>query len=166
MKELDFYISWVDEFAIVGEINWTKPYTHDLLFSGNIEDDDEAYFYSIVAFKDKEWWPYYIGMVFEQTISERLNQPDHKKRLENLRKKYPSLNFTVSLGTPSFNKGKVSQSNISAVEGLLIYSNWHDDMVNERKISKFSSLKQIYIKNTGFIEHLHEEIVYGVLYRN
>jgi len=49
----------------------------------------------------------------------------------------------------------------------LIYANWHEDMVNKKKIESFSSEKSYYIRNEGFIQHLEaDEIIYGVLYRD
>ena len=160
-----YEMAWPDYFDLVADIEWTWPVPYDLLFSGGVEADETAYFYSIVAYVDKRWWPYYIGMVFDQFPSVRNQQPDHRIRLEKLQGRNKALTFSITLGTPAFHVGRRTRDSIAAIEGLLIYGNWHEDMINERKINRFSHAKQIYIRNIGWHEHLEPEVAYGVFYR-
>ncbi|MER0214957.1 MAG: hypothetical protein DU481_01910 [Nitrosomonas sp.] len=166
MKEDEFHLAWPDEIKVNVTITWTKPAPHDLLFSGGLDEDDTAYFYSIVGRVDREWWPFYIGMTHAQSAAKRNQQVDHQERLKLLKKKNKGQDFSITLGTPTFPKGtRVTSSLIGKIEGLLIYSNWNDLMVNKKKTQGFSSNQSIYISNTGWAEHLEKEVAYGVFYR-
>ncbi|MCG2710089.1 MAG: hypothetical protein L6246_07240, partial [Thermodesulfovibrionales bacterium] len=112
-----------------------------------------------------EWLPLYIGMVYNQCVSERHSAPDHKARMEKLQKRFPESIFYITLGTPQFISGRLSQNTIKEIEQLLIYCNWNDKMINAKEINAFDSSKQIRIINEGFIEHICQESVYGVFYR-
>lgn len=166
MRNEDFYFAWPDHCSVVVEISWTKPAPHDLLFSGHLEEDLTAYFYSIVAYSDNRWVPYYIGMIHSQSAAIRNRQKDHISRLNKLKERFPSHTFSICLGTPIFEVGKPKKETIETLEGLLIYANWHEGMINEKKIQKFSSYEQIYLRNTGFSEHIEYELTYGVMYRS
>lgn len=160
-----FLVAWPDYFDLVAEINWTPPSPRDLVISGNLDEDATAYFYSIVSRVDKTWWPYYIGMTYNQSVSLRLTQSDHLNRLALLTREHPNRDFSISLGTPNFKVGRRDRRTIEAIEGLLIYSNWHESMINDRKINRFSDAKQMYVRNVGWNEHVEPEAAYGVFYR-
>jgi hypothetical protein len=166
MHDKEFHFAWPDFCTVAVEISWTKPAPHDLLFSGHLEEDQTAYFYSVVAYTDKRWVPYYIGMTHSQSAAIRNRQSDHISRLSKLKEKFPAHTFSICLGTPTFVEGKPNKETIEAVEGLLIYANWHEEMINERKIKTFCSHEQIYLRNTGFSEHIEHELAYGVMYRS
>lgn len=165
MIEGSFETAWPGYFDLVADIEWTQPVPKDLLFSDGVEADGAAYFYSIVAYVEKQWWPFYIGMVFDQCVSIRNQQPDHHDRLVKLQNENPGLTFSMTLGTPFFRVGRRTRGSISAIEGLLIYGNWHEGMINERRINRFSHAKQIYVRNIGWHEHVEPELAYGVFYR-
>jgi hypothetical protein len=165
MTTSDFKFAWPEHFNIQGTIDWTKPITHDLLFTDEISENNTAYFYSIVALKNKHWHSFYIGMVFKQCVSERHKQADHKTRLKKLQENHPNLQFLLTLGTPILTTGELTQATIEEIEGLLIFSNWHEQMVNPRKIKTFLGRNQIHIENTGWTKHLVQEMGYGVVYR-
>ena len=158
-------IAWPDYFDLVAEVEWTQPVPHDLLFSGGVDADETAYFYSIIAYLNKQWWPYYIGMVFDQYASVRNQQKDHRDRLAKLQNRHPGVTFSITLGTPFFRAGRLTRDSVSAIEGILIYGHWHDGMINERRINRFSHAKQIFVRNIGWHEHVESEIAYGVFYR-
>ncbi|WP_074471484.1 hypothetical protein [Thiohalorhabdus denitrificans] len=165
MLEEKFYAAWPDFFEIIAEIEWCSPKPYDLLISGGVPEDAKAYLYSIVGYSDKEWWPYYIGKTFQKFVSTRIQQPDHKQRLRSLKENYPDLDFTVTLGTPTFHVSRATKNNIDAIEGLLIYGNWHEEMWNERKINDFAHAKQMHVRNVGWVEHLVAELSYGVFWQ-
>ncbi len=93
MENLDFYLSWPEDLSIKGEIEWTLPYTLDIIFTGHVPEDETAYFYAIVAPWKKEWWPFYIGLVYNQYVSERHKNKDHQERMKYLNEKHPGLTF-------------------------------------------------------------------------
>jgi hypothetical protein len=168
LENTDFYFAWPEWVSIEAQINWTIPSTHDVLFSGLIDADATAYFYAIVSVVKKEWITHYIGKVFGQSASSRHKNVDHLNRLEKLRLDYPGRTFHLSLGTPVFSEGKGSPDapTIDQLEGLLIYSNWSEEMINLRKIEKFHCAQQISLENTGFVAHLCKRSAYGVFYNN
>ncbi|MDG9672105.1 hypothetical protein ONV78_30510 [Hahella sp. CR1] len=159
-----FKPAWPEYFDVIAQLEWSEPYTHDELFSGKVKENVSAYFYSIVAQSKRVWWPYYIGMTMDQTVAARNQALDHIERMERLRIAYPKLNFMVTLGTPFFSQGQAKRDVIYAIEGLLIYGNWHSDMVNEKKIQTFNSIPHIFIENIGWIEHVEKELAFGVFY--
>lgn len=160
-----FYLIWPESCTLDVEISWTKPAPFDVLFSGHIEEDATAYFYSIVAFSNKAWVPYYIGITNRQTASVRNAQPDHLRRQQVLARKFPTHNFSICLGTPQFNVGTLTKATIETLEGLLIFAHWHEDIENKKKTHSFSARHQIYLRNTGFTEHLIPELAFGAMYR-
>jgi hypothetical protein len=168
LENTDFYFAWPEWVSIEAQINWTIPSTHDVLFSGLIDADATAYFYAIVSVVKKEWITHYIGKVFGQSASSRHKNVDHLNRLEKLRLDYPGRTFHLSLGTPVFSEGKGSPDapTIDQLEGLLIYSNWSEEMINLRKIEKFHCAQQISLENTGCVAHLCKRSAYGVFYNN
>ncbi len=58
------------------------------------------------------------------------------------------------MGTPKLTIGAINEKTIKEIEGLLIYLNWHKDMINKKKIEYFTSDRQLHIRNVGFNEHL------------
>jgi hypothetical protein len=164
ISESEFYFARPDEIAIKAAIEWTIPSTHDVLFSGLLPADATAYFYVIVSLHQRQWIPHYIGKIYAQCSSQRHRAADHVERLRDLQERYPNRTFHLSLGTPTFTgiPGDPDPQTIDDLEGLLIYSNWNEDMVNKRKIDSFVCSRQIYLENTGFNQHLWKRAAYGV----
>lgn len=151
-----------EEVDIRVSIEWTKPVTHDVLKTGLVESDETAFFYIIIALINKKWVPFYIGKVYSQSVSERHKNTDHLRKIEGLTKDHPDVIWHIMLGTPSLLEGKITTDKVDYIEGLLIYSNWHEALINRSKINGFISNKHIHIINTGFTDPLHKEIGYGV----
>ena len=166
LENIDFYFAWPDAVEVQANIEWTIPATHDVLFSGLIEADATAYFYAIVSLDKKVWRTHYIGKVYAQSSSRRHRAADHIARLQELQRNYPGRVFHLTLGTPRFDDGieNPDELTIDKIEGLLIYSNWNEDMINKRKIDTFNCSRQISIENTGFNQHLCKRSAYGVFY--
>lgn len=164
INDTEYYVSFPDCVDVSAQINWTIPCTHDVLFSGLLEQDSTAYFYAIISLQKKSWVTHYIGKVFAQTASKRHRAPDHVARLNELKTAHPDLHFHLTLGTPVFIEecGSADPKTIDDIEGLLIYSNWTDAMINKRRIDSFVSERQIVIENTGFHQHLYKRSAYGV----
>ena len=156
--------AWPEALSIHARVTWSQLYTYDTLNDGQAPEDDTAYLYSLVVRLDREWWPMYIGMVYGQNVSARLQTTDHQERRLLLQKKYPGTVVHLSLGTPEFVIGRRTRRNIRTVEHLLIYSNWHERMLNERLVSEFNAPFQVLVENCGFSDHLVANSGYGVFY--
>ena len=151
-----------DEIDLIVTIDWSNPITHDVLYSGLSDSDETAYFYAIVGRFEKQWWAYYIGKVNNQYVSQRHKNQDHKQRLRTLRESYPDTVWHITLGTPHVEGGRVTSGVVDDIEGLLIYSHWHEETINKLKISRFSSSRSIKVINRGFSDPFYKEIGYGV----
>jgi hypothetical protein len=164
----DFYVSWRDHVDVLARIEWTIPSTHDVLFSGLLEQDATAYFYAIVSLQRKTWSTHYIGKVYAQRSSQRHRAVDHVARLKELKARYPDRVFHLTLGTPTFFDGREhpDEVTIDQIESLLIYSNWSEAMINKRKIDSFTCPRQIVIENVGFNRHLWKRAAYGAFGSN
>lgn len=154
---------WAHENAIdvVVNINWSKPVSHDMLYYGLAKDNEEAYFYAIIGIEEGDWRPYYIGMVYSQDISSRHKNKDHQNRLVKLTRLHPHITWHLTLGKPSFDGNRISKAMINDIEGLLIYSHWHEDSINESKINGFFSNKYYLINNTGFNDPFYKKVGFG-----
>jgi hypothetical protein len=168
LEDVDFYFAWPDAVSVQAKIEWTVPSTHDVLFSGLIAEDATAYFYAIVSLDKKIWFTHYIGKVYVQNSSKRHRAADHIARLKELQLNYPGRTFHLTLGTPRFDDGLENPDEliIDQIEGLLIYSNWSEKMINKRRIDTFHCSRQISLENTGFISHLCKRSAYGIFWNN
>jgi len=168
MKNNGYLIAHPEEIRIRANIVWSKPYSYDVLLSGHADEDCDANFYAIVGYVDNNWWSFYIGMVVDQCVSDRHKNADHRDRLRELKANNRDVTFNLSLGVVHPKAGtNITNALIENIEGLLIYANWHEDLVNKKKIVDFTSGNTFQIINKGFIDHLEvEEIVYGVVYKN
>lgn len=162
----NFQAKWPEYFDVKAEIDWTQPVAHSDLFSGAVQENETAYFYSIVALDGDKWLPYYIGMTFNQTAAIRNKQIDHSARLERLKLRFPEHKFMITLGTPRFELGSITQDAIGAIEGLLIYGNWHSEMDNVKKVQTFNSIPHVFVRNVGWSEHVEPELAFGVFHKN
>jgi hypothetical protein len=162
MSGTNFGAAWPDYFDLIADIQWTPPIAHADLFKQPIQEDQTAYFYAIVSQVDTHWVTHYIGMTHRQAVSVRNQQRDHRERLARLQSAHTGHTFMLTLGSPIFKRGRSSLQNISAIEGLLIYAHWHDEMENRSKIQRIVSRKHIHIRNTGWNAHLKPEVAVGV----
>jgi hypothetical protein len=141
LENKDMYLAWPGYVRTKVQIRWSVPTTHDVLFSGLVDDDGTAYFYAVVArVKRSGWKTFYSGKVFGQAASQRHRAADHVARLAELKAVHPDLNFHLTLGTPLFDSGRKDAETIDAIEGLLIYSNYDEGrFVNKNKIGRSSA---------------------------
>lgn len=165
MIDGNFQAAWPSFFDIIAEIKWSEPVSHQHLFTAGIPDNETAYFYSIIAQNTGVWMPYYIGMTTKQSVALRNQQRDHRERFAELKESHPNLQFMLTLGTPKFERGRATEETIRIMEGLLIYCNWHDEMANTMKVQTYSSVKHVFIRNTGWSHHIEPEVGFGVFYK-
>lgn len=155
-----------DEIELDVRINWSEPVAFSDLFDGNI-DEEEAYYYAIVGRAERVWKCFYIGKVYDQYVSTRHLNKDHIDRRKQLISEYPEADWCITLGVPKFNeKGRVTRNRVDVIEGLLIYSHWHDEIINKSKVNFFNSKKSIMISNRGFTEPFKTQVAYGVMVSN
>ena len=158
-----YYWAHENEIDLDATIEWSKPVSFQDLFDGKT-DEEEAYFYSIIGKFGNHWKCFYIGKVYDQYVSTRHENRDHLLRRELLNTEYPEVEWQLTLGIPKFNEvGRITRNRVDVVEGLLIYSHWHDEIVNKSKVNNFHSKLSIRIRNNGFIEPFREHVVYGVM---
>lgn len=150
-----------DWFDLILSVKWSEPLNYDDK-QGIFEFDKNAYFYSIVGFTNNSWVPYYFGITNKQSVSVRIHQEDHRKRRLRLKENHPDIDFMISLGVPSFSRGKINNSNIELIEGLFIYSHCHDDLVNQNKYDRFATGHHIHVTNTGWNKHAFNVVSHGV----
>ena len=65
----------------------------------------------------------YIGQTYQQSVSTRLQQPDHQRRYAAFVKNYPRHRFSVSHGIVSVIDGRLTKRRVDDIERLLIYAN-------------------------------------------
>jgi len=157
----EFELAHEDQTDLSVIVDWSPPVTHDMLYTGLANTDDEAYLYAIIGRFEGDWWSYYIGMTYNQSVLSRQQNQDHLDRLERLKKLHPKTIWHITLGTPSIPERRISRKLIEQIEGLLIYSHWHEESVNEKKISTFLSDSYISILNTGFADPFYTEVAFG-----
>ena len=158
-----YYWAHDNEIDLDVKIEWSKPASFQELFDGKT-DEEEAYFYSIIGKFGNHWKSFYIGKVYDQYVSTRHENRDHLQRRKFLNKEHPDIDWQLTLGIPKFNEvGRITRNRVDVVEGLLIYSHWHDEIVNKSKVNNFHSKLSIRIRNNGFIEPFREHVVYGVM---
>ena len=157
----DYEWAHEDEIDIHVTINWSKPVTHDMLHAGLANNNEEAYLYSIIGLFDGEWCQFYIGMVYDQDIASRQKNQDHIERLNRLKKLYPKTIWHLTLGNLTVDEGRITKKLVSKIEGLMIYSNWHEESVNDNKINGFFYDSYILITNIGFTDPFYSKSGFG-----
>ncbi len=150
-----------DEIDKSVTIDWSKPVTHDMLNTGLATNNDEAYLYSIIGLFEGDWLPFYIGMVYKQDISSRHKNHDHIRRLKRLKELHPETTWHLTLGTVVSKEGRITKKLISEIEGLMIYSHWHEDSINENKINGYYGNSYTLITNKGFTDPFYLKVGYG-----
>lgn len=66
------------------EVEWSRPREYDRLLDEGSTHDESANLYLISArYKNNTPKLLYIGQTFNQWVSKRLTQPDHKKSMTN-----------------------------------------------------------------------------------
>lgn len=152
-----------NEVDLRATINWSTPLSDDMLPAGLSADEDNAYFCAIVGRFDRGWRAYYVAMVYSQFVSTRHKNNDHLARLKELRSKRPETIWHLTLGTLTLQDKRLNEGIVKKIEGLMIYSHWHERCVTRTRSLRFSCDQSIQIINTGFNEPFHKTIAYGAL---
>lgn len=114
---------WHEEHWHV-EINWSRPVEYEQLLENGSSQDEVANLYLISArFGVKSPKTIYIGKTYDQWVSKRLSQSDHKIRYVKFCEGYPRHQIYVSHGVVTIHDGKLTRSRIDEIERILIYAN-------------------------------------------
>jgi len=155
-----------DEFWHV-EVKWMPPVAYDKVVSEGSTHDDHAYLYMIIArYSSHPPKVVYLGRTYQQSVSVRLTQADHKNRHAALVEKYPNHRLLVSHGLVTVKNGNRTERRIQDVERLLIYSN--PDLENAMNVANFNHHNvegSYWIWNRGQKAGLPREVCLGVTAR-
>ena len=144
-------------------IEWAR---HRLLRRGYVNPHPEEHridLYMIVGHFGGSRRILYIGKAYRQFVSHRLSQPDHIRRWKKLRRIYPRHKLTVSFGFATFDDARGTSKRIDEVESILIYANWHERLMNSRKVYRFAIRGQIRLTNRGYYKPLRRECFHGTV---
>ena len=151
-----------DDFWEV-HIKWTRPRAYERVRDEGSDYDDSACLYYICAqFSTGQPKVLYIGQTYQQSVSLRLQQPDHKNRYAAFVRNYPKHRFSVSHGIVSIVDGHLTQRRVDDVERLLIYANDPEHTHNVQHIYQHGVSGSYVITNTGYRSGLPRYLRLGV----
>ena len=116
---------------------------------------------------------FYIGKVFQTSVSRRLRAADHRRRYYRLRSDHPRYSFRVSLGAVTLTRGNttlpahITARRIDEIESILIFGAYHsrDTLINKNKWYKSGWKHPYIIRNLRHKAPLPEEVHHGVFIR-
>lgn len=151
-----------DEFWDV-TIEWKKPKEYSRLLLEGSDHDSTAQLYLISArFAKAASKGKYIGKTFQQKVTIRLKQPDHKKRYAAFTGIHPNHKFFVSHGVITMNNGKLTENRLAEIEQILIYSNDPTHSGNVKNFYEHGVTGSYLINNVGYRCSLPKKIQLGV----
>ena len=132
------------------EIEWSRPKTYERLLDEGSPHDDLAHLYLISARMGTDSpKAIYVGKTYDQWVSKRLSQPDHKRRYAEFIIAYPRHNFYVSHGIVKIQNGKLTRKRIDDIERILIYVNEPLHAHNVQNFWQHSVTTPYQIENRG-----------------
>lgn len=163
---LMYKIAWKNYLNYTAKIRWSRLYTCEKLFNYCPENDD-AYFYSIIGRRGQELKLFYIGMVYKQCVSERFKSEDHLSKVRALENHFSKYKIGIRLGVVKLTAPitKITKRRINAIEKLLIYINWNQDMINKKAVETINLSEKILIINSGDFKPLVRECGYAAIYK-
>jgi hypothetical protein len=108
---------------------------------------------------------FYIGMVYNQHVTQRLSQPDHRQRYVRLRHDHPNHRFRVSLGAVEIENGRITRNRIDQIETILVFAHYEENqqqIINKRKWMTHRITSHYTIHNYGYRAPLYREIHLGI----
>jgi hypothetical protein len=144
-------------------ISWSRPMLYENLISNGSSYDETAYLYMISGkYHNHPNKVFYIGKTYNQTVSNRLTQKDHKKRYDALKKEYPRHKLFVSHGNVQIHNGNVSPKRIDQIESILIYSMPGEHSINKMNFWSHGVKNEYLLTNKGYKNNLESTIGLGV----
>ena len=152
-----------EEDSWLVSINWSKPMIYENLIENGSYNDDDAHLYMITGkYLNNTPKLFYIGKTYNQYVTQRLTQVDHKNRYDQLCDDYPKHTLFVSHGTIEIEEGKRTKKRVAEIERILIYSMNSDHTINQKNLFSHGVTAQYLITNKGYKSHLPSTIGIGV----
>ena len=153
---------WHEDYWSV-QISWSRPKEYDRLLLEGSPHDKTANLYLISARYGKSASKtVYIGQTYQQWVSKRLSQDDHKKRRDSIISKYPRHKLYVSHGVILIRNGVLTRKRVGEIKQILIYSNDLTHAHNIKNYWKHEVSTSYRIENRGSKCTLPKEIALGV----
>jgi hypothetical protein len=151
-----------DEYWKV-DVTWSKPSAYKKIRDEGHELDEFAYLYLITAkYSSNSPKSIYIGKTYQQCVSDRLNQKDHRARYAAFVKTYPRHSFHISFGEVEISHGNITAKRIDDIERILIYSNEPEHAHNVQNFYEHGVKGSYAITNKGYRATLPKHIMLGV----
>lgn len=144
-------------------VTWSKPMLYENIIEQGSPHDESAHLYMILGkYQNNSHKVFYIGKTYDQVVSDRLTQSDHKLRYKKVKDEYPRHQLYVSHGIVEIEDGKRTSKRIDEIESILIYSMPTDHSYNEKNYFSHGVTGQYLIKNKGYKSNLQNTIGLGV----
>jgi hypothetical protein len=144
-------------------VTWSRPMVYENLINNGSVYDDDAHLYMITGkYRNNKSKVFYIGKTYNNIVSNRLTQKDHKTRYELLKKNYPNHVLSVSHGIVNIEGGKRTEKRIDEIESILIYSMPTEHCINNKNYFSHGVTAQYLIENKGYKSGMPKEIGLGV----
>jgi len=151
-----------DEYWEV-EVNWSKPSAYENIRDNGHELDEYAYLYLITArYSSNAPKSLYVGKTYQQSVSKRLKQKDHRARYAAFTKHYSKHDFYISFGEVSLSYGNITEKRIDDIERILIYVNDPEHAQNVQNICEHGVKGSYAITNAGYRASFPKEVMLGV----
>ena len=150
------------------QISWTRPIPYDRIVRDGSPHDAEGWLYMILGYhRSPRPKLFYIGKVFQTSVSRRLRAADHRSRYYRLCSDHPRYSFRVSLGAVKLAHGHITARRIDEIESILIFGAYHsrDTLINKSKWYKSGWRHPYIIRNLRYKAPLPEEVHHGVFIR-
>jgi hypothetical protein len=144
-------------------IRWTRPRSYSDALESDCEHDYKAGLYLISArYSNLTPKGIYVGKTWDQYVSLRLRQRDHRARYSSFHRLYSRHAFSVSYGILKFENGRMTKKRLGEIERILIYSNDPTHSQNRSGIWKHSVSDSYEIRNTGYRCSLPKRVSLGI----
>lgn len=145
------------------EINWSELLDRNEVIDNGCHHDKDSSLYAIVGkYSSSEPKLLYIGKAFEQDVSKRLNQGDHKVKYNKIREQYPRHRIYVSYGKVSIPNGKRTRNRIDDLEKILIYSCCAEHSINRKNFLSHGVSSQYLIRNESSFSFFPKKLALGI----
>ena len=143
---------------------WTRPEPYEQIISDGSIHDANGWLYMILGYFGASGPKlFYIGKVYQNCVSARLRQADHKRRYTRLRAEHPRHRFEVSLAAVQIDNRRITHRGIDQIETMLIYTAKESQpLINERKWLSHRISASYHIRNRGHCRPLPKEIRLGI----
>ena len=155
-------------------VSWSHPIPYDTIRRGS-PHGRKGWLYMILGYhRSSHPKIFYIGQVFQSSVSQRLRARDHRARYQRLCHEHPRHSFRVSLGAVTISGGHITKRRIDQIEHMLIYATYNSkphvverapNMINKRLRYKSGWPHPYIIRNLKYRTPLPKEIHYGVFTR-